>query len=847
MHCTAILLAAGLGLAPPAPRPLALPDGAPVHLGIALRVTHTDELAALRRDLQNPSSPDFHRWLTPAEYGARFGQDPASYAAVSAWLRAQGFAVTEYPNHTFIEGFGTSGQVAKLLGVHLSRLADQPTGVHVPDGPPQLPKELAGSVQHVAGLDTRVRFHHHLTESGPYPPVLGPQDLRRFYGLAPLLDAGYVGQGQKLVVLGEAEPPASAIAPQAIAYFLGNVSDARAKVIYDALPNPQQDVDPGGGNQEFEPDVELQSVGSPGADSITLVESPASETFITGANEIVSNLSNATAVSVSLGICEQYEDPNEATAFQNYLIQGTVEGQTWSAAAGDQGADDCGDGVTVSVDFPGSLPEVVCMGGTQVTTPVFDANSAITAYQQEVVWNQEGGAGGGGFSILYATPAYQTGLGVPMRSVPDLSLLAGNPGVSTDGSDPFIGLQMAAQLTSFEGTSAASPLSAGFFALIASRVGCRLGDPHAVLYALGNAQFDGGPIVFNDITQGSVSCDGVSGPDATVGYDSASGWGSFDVAALAAAWPACPQEDGGFDFDGGIAAEAPYSQCAFIACAAGINCVTLPEGPSSCEVPCGAAAPCALGTLCTEGTIFADAGLCAPGCATNADCLGDAGLVCNACEETCVPPGAADSGVGDSCDGPDDCPTSSLCLLYDMNGDYWSGGYCTTFCDPTGTLTACGCPAGSICSNGQLTAALCLQTCPYPGSPACREGYVCQPDGDAAGTSSCQLPCSIQQGFDSCSVSATPRLACDLASGVCGGPVVPDAGAPDAGPSSADAGVDAGPVQHPADAGPGADAGQATTPSKPGGCSCGAGAGASDLSLLLGALVVCFRRRRRSC
>ena len=608
----------------------------------------------------------------------------------------------------------------------------------------------------------------------------------------------------------------------------------------DALPNPQQDVDPGGGNEEFEPDVELQSVGAPGADSITLVLSPASEVFITGANEIVSHLSSATAVSVSLGICEQYEDPNEATAFENYLIQGTVEGQTWSAATGDSGSDDCGDGMTPSVDFPASLPEMVAMGGTTIPSPAFDANAAITAYQTEVVWNEPrySAGAGGGLSTLYATPAYQAGLGVASRSVPDLALLAGDPGVAADSSNPFIQLPMAAQLTPFEGTSASSPLSAGFFALIASRVGCRLGDPHAALYALGNAQFDGGPIVFHDITQGKVALDGVPGPSAGVGFDSASGWGTFDVAALAAAWPACPPADAGYGFDGGIPIEGSYSQCAFIACDAGVNCVTLPEGPSSCEIQCGSTTICAPGSLCTEGTIFSDAGLCAPGCAIDTDCPGDTGDVCNACEETCVPPGNADAGFGIPCAGPSDCPTSSLCLLEDMYMNQWPGGYCTTFCDPTGTLTACGCPSGASCNPAM---ALCLQSCASPGAPGCRPGYLCQPDGD--GTSSCQLPCVVATGYDSCDYSLPPNvsLSCDVDSGVCGGAVALDAGPPDAGP--VDAGVDSGPSQAKPDAGTTTDAGMNTP--KSGGCGCSPSGGATDLPLLVLALGALWRRRQQ--
>jgi MYXO-CTERM domain-containing protein len=416
---------------------------------------------------------------------------------------------------------------------------------------------------------------------------------------------------------------------------------------------------------------------------------------------------------------------------------------------------------------------------------------------------------------------------------------------------------MAAQLSSFEGTSAASPLSAGFFALIASRVGCRLGDPHAAMYSLGRGQFDGGPIVYNAITQGTVATDGVPGPTAGVGYNSASGWGSFDVAAMAAAWPPCPPLDAGYGFDGGIQAEASYSQCAFIACDAGTPCVTLPEGPASCEIPCSATQACGPDYLCTPGTIFADAGLCVLGCATDADCGPDGG-VCNSCEETCVPPGAADAGVGIACASPLDCPTSGLCLTYDMSGNQWLDGYCTLICNTPGDTAVCSCPAGSVCDYAM---GLCMQSCPTPGPSGCRSGYVCQPDGD--GTSSCQVPCSLAGGIDSCSASETPDLSCDLNSGVCGGPVAlpdggsdagavadaghaaPDAGpaVQDAGPAASDGGVDAGAPTPAADAGASADAGAAA--SKSSGCNCGAGAEAGDLPLLLGALFSLSRRRRK--
>ncbi len=678
MASLVLLVAVGLGASQPAGL---VADGSPIHLGLSLEVTHVAALAAAQRAIQDPASPAYHRWFTPETYGDAFGQPPAVYADVVAWLSAAGLEVKTFPSRTFLEASGTAGQVTRLLGIQLRHVAGERPGVHVPVGAPRLPPSLAKVILQIAGLDTRVVQKHRLAESGGAPPALGPQDVRRFYDLAPILDGGYVGQGQKLAVLAWAEPPASVISPEAIGYYLQNVSDARVKLIYDVLPNPQMDIDPGGGgNQEFQPDVELQSIGAPGAESITLVLSPASEVFSTGASEIVNHLSTTTSVSISLGSCEKANPSAAITTLQQLVIQGTLEGQTWSASSGDFGADDCGDGFTQAVDFPASLPEIVALGGTQIDAPAFDANQALPAYQAEVVWNvPQRGAAGGGFSSVFSPPSYQGfAQGLLGRSVPDLSLLAGNPGVAADSSNPFVGLPIAAQLTAFEGTSASSPLSAGFFALIASRVGCRLGDPHAALYALGLAQFDGGPSVFHDITSGTVAFNGVAGPSATTGFDSASGWGTLDVAAVAAAWPPCPLPDAGYGFDAGR--EASYAPCAFIACDAG-TCTTLPEGPSSCAPACGGPsdAGCGPDTLCFAGTLFSDAGVCVPGCTKNTDCTGDAGQVCNLCEETCILPGTPDAGVGQACVGPLECLTGSLCLTQDMFGNTFPSGYCTTY------------------------------------------------------------------------------------------------------------------------------------------------------------------------
>src|SRR5437868_5589483 len=48
------------------------------------------ELETFLAGQQNPSSPDFHRWLTPDQFGDRFGLSPNDLSKVTAWLRSQG-------------------------------------------------------------------------------------------------------------------------------------------------------------------------------------------------------------------------------------------------------------------------------------------------------------------------------------------------------------------------------------------------------------------------------------------------------------------------------------------------------------------------------------------------------------------------------------------------------------------------------------------------------------------------------------------------------------------------------------------------------------------------------------
>ncbi len=584
-----------------------LPDEAPAHLALVLRLRDAAGLERLLAAQQDPRSPDYHGWLAPEEFGERFGVDPSLYDRFVRWLEGGGFRVTRYPNRLFLEGVGTVADVRRLLRVQLHEAEADGRRFRTPDGRPLLPPDLAPSVLAISGLDTRTHLRHRhlrhvdLTQGGQ---ALGADDLRLEYDLGSLVAGGQAAAGLTTVVLGTQEgttsgasgspgPPFIPPSTTAIEKYFSTISGASAKYDPIVLPNPNADFDTQGSNQEYQLDVEMQSVGAPGAASIALVLSPTSEVFTTGAQYIVNRLDTAVAVSTSLGLCEMEEAENgggasvqgsEAAVMRQVVQQGVLEGQSWFAAAGDSGADDCHDqnsgtgnglgGGNATVDFPGTMPEMIDVGGTQFSSPPsswWNAAGGLAAFQPETTWNegaQGGGAGGGGQSLFFSKPSWQAGVGPEAsdgaRDVPDIALEAATatPGVAVydcgSGQDQSCQGENtgAGNLEPIGGTSVAAPLSAGIFALLAGRLGCRLGDVHATLYALGTAQQAGGAALFHDVTTGNndyVDPQGqtIGGFQAGPGYDLATGWGSLDVAKLLASWPACQATGGTGSTTGG--------------------------------------------------------------------------------------------------------------------------------------------------------------------------------------------------------------------------------------------------------------------------------------------------------
>ena len=501
-------------------------------------------LEAFLADQQNPSSPNYHRWLSPEQFADRFGLSGNDTGQITSWLQQQGLTVHDIARgRHWITFSGTATRVAQAFHtqIHRYRAADgtehfaNSTAISVPSAFEQV-------ISAVGGLhDFGPRPLHQLVpafNSGS-SHYLSPDDLAVIYNIAPLYAAGLDGTGQKLVVIGQTDI---------------SLADIRAfRTRFNLTPNEPQIVlvgpDPGTRQgDQVEADLDVEWSGAV-ARNATIIYVNSRSIYTSAQYAIDQNL--APVMTLSYGGCEA----STSDFFRSVAQQGSAQGITWMVASGDWGGATCDytslngqatKGLTVS--YPTSLPEVTSVGGTEfddATGPWWAAannanRASALSYIPEKVWP----FAGGGASALFTKPVWQTGPGVPAdgrRDVPDISFTAsGHVGyqIINNGSVFIVG-----------GTSASSPVFAGIVALLnqsqaaanpAAPAG--LGNINPGLYRLAAATTD----VFHDTiagdnkypcAQGSPACvDGLVGYPATPGYDLASGLGSVDVARFIAKW-----------------------------------------------------------------------------------------------------------------------------------------------------------------------------------------------------------------------------------------------------------------------------------------------------------------------
>lgn len=532
-----------------------------------------DTLVAAQQD---NTSPLYHLWLTPAEFGTHFGAAPAQIAQITTWLTSHGFTIEEVPaGNRFIVFSGTAGQLQETFHTEMHNYRVAGTN-HIANAQnPQIPATLANAIAGIVSLND-FRRNSSLSlrvlpatkpQSGSTPQYsagsthhIAPADFATIYNLNPLYNSGSSGAGSSIAIAGRSN------------IDLGDVAQFRATTNLAANPPAVivDGADPGlAGTDQAEAtlDVEWSGAVAPAA-SVTLVAAASTATTdgIDLASAYIVNHATAPILSSSYATCEQQMGAAELAFYNALWEQAAAEGISVFVASGDAGAAGCSSGS----DETGSLsavnglcssPYTTCVGGTEFNEGPdavqywAAANSAglgsALQYIPEEVWNESaanGGAemwaSGGGSSTIYTQPGWQAdvpGASVSngMRAVPDLALAASNHdgAIMVENGDFFIA----------SGTSVAAPSFAGIMALV---IGAQTnnggaigqGSANARLYALAGST----PAAFHPTPSGNNTVPGVAGYTANGAvYNLATGLGSVDAAELVNHWavqvaPLCP-------------------------------------------------------------------------------------------------------------------------------------------------------------------------------------------------------------------------------------------------------------------------------------------------------------------
>ncbi|HEY2497981.1 MAG TPA: protease pro-enzyme activation domain-containing protein [Candidatus Angelobacter sp.] len=515
---------------------------------------------ALLDDLQNPKSPNFHKFLTPQEIGLRFGPTDQDVADAANWLKSHGFRIVGIANSKLWINFtGNVQQVEQAFQTNIRQFEVNGQIHYANATDPSIPRALDGLVEGVVSLHD-FPLHHdanlrqlaanaNLNGGGN---ALAPGDFATIYNLTPLYNAGIDGTGQTIAVLGRTD-----IVLGDVQFFRSNFLLPAKDPVFIHNLNAPGDLH---GSDEGEADLDVEWSGAVAKNAtIDFVISKSTHTtdgiHLSAQYAVDNNV--APVISTSFSFCEQNLG-TENSFWNSTWGQAALQGITSVVSTGDNGAAGCDadtalTGTIQAVSGVSSTPNNVAVGGTEFNDgaggfwaagPNPDSSSALGPIP-EIVWNESGtipvtGKGlfatGGGASTLYAKPDYQSGLGVPAdshRDVPDVAL-------NSAAHTPYLIVQAHSNnvlgLVGASGTSAAAPSFAGIMALVVQKTGSPQGNANKVLYPMARAQFAGGTAVFNDITSGNNSVPGVTGFSAGAGYDQATGWGSVNAANLVNTW-----------------------------------------------------------------------------------------------------------------------------------------------------------------------------------------------------------------------------------------------------------------------------------------------------------------------
>jgi hypothetical protein len=388
--------------------------------------TQQAALSSFMEQQQDKSSPNYHAWLSPQDFGAQYGPADADIQAVSGWLASQGFTVNKvYSGKSIIEFSGNAGQVQQAFNTEIRKYEVLGKLYTANAQDPQIPAALAPVVSGIVSLNSFPRTSHArylgvarrvAGKSGLQPLFtfprpngngnfygLGPGDFATIYNSQNLISGGNDGSGQTIAVVGETNINAQDVISFRSIFGLPTNFSA-SNIILNGEDPGITSIDE---ETEADLDVEWSGATAPGANVkfVVSASTPASQgTDLSALYIIEHNL--AGVMSESYGFCEQNLG-TAGNAFYNSLWeQAAAQGITAVVSSGDGGTAGCDDFNTqtaatggLAVSGLSGTPFNVSVGGTdfdqrlnstlywKLTNNATTGSSAI-GYIPEIPWNE---------------------------------------------------------------------------------------------------------------------------------------------------------------------------------------------------------------------------------------------------------------------------------------------------------------------------------------------------------------------------------------------------------------------------------------------------------------------------
>jgi kumamolisin len=437
-----------------------------------------------------------------------YGADPAQVDKIRQFARESNLQMLERGDEVLrrtVTLAGTAAAMEKAFSIELTEFEYEDGSYRSYSGAVQLPEDCAPIVAGVFGLDDRpvaqprLRYRNQNRAFGTRASNVGytPAQLTRLYGFPQ--DATGAGQTIGFIELGGGYRPSDI---RDYFQLLGlNAPEVKSIQVNSANNRPQT---PHSADGQVMLDIEMAGAVAQGVKIAVYFAPNTARGFQDAVSTAVHDqLHKPCVLAIGWGCAESTWTAQSMQNFDLIAQEAALLGITVVAAAGDNSYESSVADGRSHVDFPAASPHVLACGGTRLV-------AADGAVRSETAWNggAQGGITGGGYSSVFARPAWQSGVARETgRGVPDVACNADPETgchILIDGQHEVVG-----------GTSAAAPLWAGLIVLLNQKLNRRLGFVNPSLYSIDRSR------AFRDIVLGS---NGVH--SSTYGWDPVTGLGT---------------------------------------------------------------------------------------------------------------------------------------------------------------------------------------------------------------------------------------------------------------------------------------------------------------------------------